>query len=96
MILLRALFYTFLFFLFYGLVKVAVLAWRFRDIIKQIRKGHTNGQSGFGTWTYTRYNTSSQRQDASEPKETVSQGTAKPRKRIISDDEGEYVDFEEV
>lgn len=76
--------YLFLFFILYIVVRGVQLWWRLRKMLRGggMGDGRQQGQQYRGEGVYT--------------DEQKAKNNKQPKKKVIEDDEGEYVDFEEV
>ena len=86
MIILKLFFITILFLLVFAVLSVLTMVGRIRNLIHQLRNGDTQNQSNNKSYSSERQ----QRNDSFNGSQTNG------KKKIIPQDEGEYVDFEEI
>lgn len=85
MILLKFLLFVLLFIILSAVFKVAWVAWRFRDVIRQMKRQYQEGS-----------NTAYQQHRQADGSIITDRRTKKEKSaKIFEDNEGEYVDFEE-
>ena len=91
MIIIKFLLFLFLFFLISGIITVAKIVWRIRRMHREMKKqyGQSNGSTRYKNSKHSSY------QQAEGEILTDTRDPQKVNRKIIADDEGEYIDFEE-